>query len=58
MGLKVKIAELVGISVRTLHPMTRSGCLLRKRTDFGYRLYTDSVLRHSADSVFRSSVFH
>lgn len=46
MGLKVKeVADLVGISVRTLHRYDQIGLLTpEKRTDSGYRIYTDSDL--------------
>ena len=60
MGLKVKeVADLVGISVRTLHHYDQIGLLTpEKRTDSGYRIYTDSDLEISpADSVFRELDF-
>lgn len=54
MGLKVKeVAELVGISVRTLHHYDQIGLLTpEKRTDFGYRLYTDSDLETLQQILF------
>lgn len=51
--MKVKeVAELVGVSVRTLHYYDEIGLLVPKTTDSGYRIYSDQDLEKLQQILF------
>lgn len=54
MGMKVKeVADLVGISVRTLHYYDEIGLLVpEETTESGYRLYSDENLETLQQILF------
>lgn len=53
-GMKVKeVAELIGVSIRTLHHYDQIGLLTPKETtDSGYRLYSDENLEQLQQILF------
>lgn len=58
MKMKVKeVADLVGISVRTLHHYDEIGLLApSETTEAGYRLYSDDDLEKLSKSYFSESL--
>lgn len=54
MDMKVKdVAELVGVSIRTLHHYDQIGLLIPKEvTDSGYRLYSEENLETLQQILF------
>ncbi len=60
MGMKVKeVAELIGVSIRTLHHYDQIGLLTpQETTDSGYRLYSEENLEQSRrDTIFQGARF-
>lgn len=54
MGMKVKeVAELIGVSIRTLHHYDQIGLLTpQETTDSGYRLYSEENLEQLQQILF------
>ncbi len=53
MDMKVKeVAELIGVSIRTLHHYDQIGLLTPKTTDSGYRLYSEEHLEQLQQILF------
>lgn len=60
MGMKVKeVADLIGVSIRTLHHYDQIGLLTpQETTDSGYRLYSEENLEQpQRDTIFQGARF-